>query len=352
MAFPLPVFDDEEENNKQPEQLSIISDLPVENPFISNLEYTFSESTSRNLKYDSYHPVYSNSSCTVYVSRNTFNPPTYYALKSSSYVKRIRHEYEVYQLVGQHPSVISCYDTWIQKGVAFLQLELATNGSIRKNLFSFSTNQIWKIFSHVVYALQKIHSIEYMHLDISPSNILICKPFDDTFEVYKLADFGTALQFGYFDEDCEGAGPYVSPEALAFPNTDYDVSSPTDIFSLGVVMLELVTKKLAPRKNEKYQMLRNGSIDYSELGIPAEFSFIKNMLDPNPLKRPTAEELLSMEAVQEEIEKLKSRKVKQQVLNTVMASTPTIPSNKLVPDTPYTTKYSKGGRKIIFDNDF
>ena len=347
MAFPLPVFE-EEEDNPINNETSIISDLPVENPFISHSEYTFNELTSRNLKYDSNHPVYSNKSCSVFISRNTFNPPTYYALKTSSYVKRIRHEFDVYQLIGHHPSIITCYDTWMQKGIAFLQLELSPNGSIRKNLFTFSNNQIWKLFSHIIFAIEKLHSIEYMHLDISPSNILQFKHSDDSFEIYKLTDFGTATKFSNFDEDCEGAGPYVSPEALFFPNTDFEVGSPTDIFSFGIVMMEIVTKKLAPRKGDGYQALRNGNYNFTNLKIPDEFSFIISMLNPNPNKRPTAKQLVSMEKVQDEIKKLVSNQAKQ-ILATTTASTPNIPSNKLPPETPYADRYTK--RKIIFDDE-
>lgn len=347
--YPLPVFDDDEQNNneKSKEEL-IFSNLPDEKPFISQQEYSFTELTSRNLRYDSSHPVYKNKYCSVFISKNSFNPSTYYALKTSSKIHRIRHEYEVYQSIGHHPSIISCFDYWIHKGIGFLQLELAPNGSIRKNLFQFTSNQIWKIFSHIIYALEKLHSIEYMHLDISPSNILQFKSSNDSFEAYKLTDFGTTIKFKTFEEDCEGAGPYVSPEALHYPDTDFDVSSPTDIFSFGIVMMEMVTRKAAPRENEGYQALRNGQFNFSNLDIPEEFSFIINMLDSNPKKRPTAKQLVSITRVQEEIKKLNSNQAKQ-ILATTSAATPNIPSNKLPPETPYHDKYTK--RKILFDDE-
>ena len=359
MTFPLPDFGDDDEQDIKGGSPAI-SGLPDENPFVGRSRFSFNHPTSRNLMYDS-TPIYSTSSCRVFIARNSIEPPTFYALKSSMFVRRIRYEFDFYQKIGSHPTIISCYDMWIQTGCAFLQLELAPLGSIRRELFQFNNDQIWMIFSHIVYALSKIHSSGYMHLDISPSNILHCQRdakmasivngCSVRSSVFKLADFGTALQFGAFDEDCEGAGPYVSPEALAYPHTEFKVGAPTDIFSLGVVMMELVTKKLAPRENRNYENLRNGTFDLSI--IPKEFDFVAKMLNPNPEKRPTAEQLLNIKRVSQEIKKLTSSKGKGKIIsgNTdLKAVTPVVPTNKLPPETPYSSKYSVK-RKIIFDDD-
>ncbi|OHT05929.1 TKL family protein kinase [Tritrichomonas foetus] len=405
MAFPLPDFDDDVSDQVEDGSLTSIADLPVENPFCSQSDYTFNKPTSRNLLYDSSHLIYSTASCKVYIAKNSVDKPTFYALKSSSFVKRIRNEFDIYQLIGNHPTIISCYDTWIQKGVAFLQLELAPLGSIRRDLFNFDNDTIWTIFSHVIFAIKRLHEIGHMHLDISPSNILHCQSLESTkfqprsvssnsnpiqkvsqiartsktnshgktapktpnmksnnaenenFHVFKLADFGTALKIGDFDEDCEGAGPYVSPEALAFPNTDFEVGSPTDIYSFGVVMLELTTKRLAPRASQPgYSKLRDGTYDFDSLQLPREFAFIKRMLDPNPTRRPTADELVRMDRVQEILDQLfdeKARRIGQirgQKVGPAAAVTPSIPQNRLPPETPYTSKYAVK-RKIMFDDD-
>jgi serine/threonine protein kinase len=179
-----------------------------------------------------------------------------------------------------------------------MQLELAEFGSIRSNISNFDEADIWRIFTHVTNALVHIHASGFMHLDISPSNILCCA--NETLgTLYKLADFGTLQPIGEFTADTEGAGPYVSPEALAFPNTEYTVSAATDIFSLGIVMFELVTHKVAPRVFPGYNDIRNGTFDLSI--IPKKFSFIKPMLSPNPDERPTAQKLLQLDNCQREL---------------------------------------------------
>lgn len=301
----LPDFGDDDNNDLNEKNLPIISDLPVEKPFVVHSYFDFTKPASgKNLIIDLNHPIYSTSSCSVFISKDNSNPPVYYAVKSSSFISRIEREFSTYKLINHHPSIISCYDMWNDEGTAFLQLELSQKGSIRGNLFSFNNTQIWQIFSHIIFALQKLHSIGYIHLDISPSNILQCRSFDDSFDVYKLSDFGISLPIGSFEEDCDGAGPYLSPEALLFPDTEFEVGPKADIFSFGVVMMEIVTKKLAPRNCDNYKALRNGNFDFSVLCLPDEFSFIKNMLDPNPTKRPSAEQLSLLKPVKKEIDKL------------------------------------------------
>ncbi|KAK8842397.1 hypothetical protein M9Y10_025980 [Tritrichomonas musculus] len=304
-SIALPDFSDGDDTELIEEKLPIFSNLPFEKPFISRSSFNFTKSTSKNnITIDVNHPIYTSSSCGVFISKDDSNPPFYYAIKSSSFVSRLKREFDIYELINRHPSIITCYDMWIDEEKAFLQLELSPKGSIRKNLFSFNNDQIWQIFSHIIFALKKLHSIGYIHLDVSPSNILQCRSPDDSFDVYKLSDFGMSIPIGSFEEDCEGAGPYLSPEALLFPDTEFEVGPQADIFSFGVVMMELVSKKLAPRNSVNYRALRNGSFDFSALQIPEEFSFIKNMMDPDPTKRPSTEQLLSMTPAKKEIDKL------------------------------------------------
>jgi membrane-associated tyrosine/threonine-specific cdc2-inhibitory kinase len=118
-----------------------------------------------------------------------------------------------------------------------------------------------------------------------------------------LADFGTLTKIGSFVEGCEGAGPFVSPEALAFPFGPYEVTGQTDIFSFGVVMLECLTGQPSPRGGgEGYGKMRRG-----ELGIgigqyvcdcSEEIRALVNaMLAVDPNKRPTAKMLVEQAAV-------------------------------------------------------
>ena len=338
--FPAPDFGSDDEDTIPPAQLP---GVPAEHPFCTMRDRVFDTPCQRLLRYDSSHPVYSTPSCKVYIARTTTDPPTFYALKSSTYVRRIRHESEMYQAVGDFPTIISCYDMWMSKGSAFLQLELAEMGSIRQRLFEYTTAEIWAIFAHIISALEFLHSKSVMHLDVSPANIL------ESGGVFKLVDFGTALHFGEFAEDCEGAGPYVSPEALAYPSGSHPVGAATDIFSFGVVMMELLGKKLAPRgASSGYPALRRGEYD---LGfITEEFAFVKEMLHPNPSQRPTAAVLCRMPRVRQEMKRIEKATEKKPAVPAT--ATPVAPANRMPPETPYAARYSGKGRRIMFDDEF
>jgi serine/threonine protein kinase len=132
-----------------------------------------------------------------------------------------------------------------------------------------------------------------MHLDVSPGNILISG------SSFKLSDFGTLAQIGHFEVGMEGARPYVSPEALAFPQ-GHPVTEETDIFSFGLVLLEEATQIPAPRGGSPhYSGIRSG---YVKIGMgPYRCSctrtlidLINAMIDPDPSRRPTAWQLVEI----------------------------------------------------------
>lgn len=347
MAFPLPDFDD---SDGEGEGTIPDPDVPVENPFVAHTTHKFSANTQKGLQYDPYHLVYSTQSCTVYIARTIVSPYQFFALKSSPFVKRIRNEYTIFKSIGEHPSIISCYDMWVQKGLGFLQLELAPHGSIRQTITSFSEDESWRIFTHIAYALSRIHSMSYMHLDVSPANILQTVAPNDKI-VYKLADFGTALKFGDFEEDAEGAGPYVSPEALAFPHSPYEVGAPTDIFSFGVIMFEIVTHRMAPRTYPGYEQLREGKFDLNS--VPNSFKIIKDMLNPNPGLRPTADAILKLPKIKKEMKYILSIDMskKDNVQALKPKETPHMPAIRVPPETPYIERIKPSKRRqIVFDD--
>jgi serine/threonine protein kinase len=157
-----------------------------------------------------------------------------------------------------------------------------------------SEAEVWKLAHDIGTALSILHTGNWMHLDVSPGNILIGP------RCFKLSDFGTLTQIGRFEAGMEGAGPYVSPEALSFP-CGGAVTGQTDIFSLGLVLLEVVTGISAPRGGSPgYMQIRNGEI---KLGVGKYtcscsqrlIELINAMIDPDPGRRPTSSGLAAIE---------------------------------------------------------
>lgn len=91
-----------------------------------------------------------------------------------------------------------------------------------------------------------------------------------------------------------------APEALDYSSGPYAVTEQTDIFSLGVVMLEALTGRPAPRGGSSgYGELRVGKIGLGTAGYQAAVSeemreIVNRMLATNPADRPTASQLLEL----------------------------------------------------------
>jgi tetratricopeptide (TPR) repeat protein/serine/threonine protein kinase len=113
------------------------------------------------------------------------------------------------------------------------QSQLATRGRL-------------ELFMHVCQAVQHAHQKGIIHRDLKPSNVLVT--MHDGTPVVKVIDFGiakaTAQQltektlFTNFAQ-LVGTPLYMSPEQAALSNVDVDTRS--DIYSLGVLLYELLT---------------------------------------------------------------------------------------------------------------
>jgi len=105
----------------------------------------------------------------------------------------------------------------------------------------FSIDEVIRIGADLAQAVQSLHSQDAIHLDIKPDNILI-----DANGKLTLIDFGLAHHARYPDLLAEemrkgvGSAPYISPEQVAGIRSD----SRSDIYSIGVIMYELLTGEL------------------------------------------------------------------------------------------------------------
>ena len=103
-------------------------------------------------------------------------------------------------------------------------------------------------------ALRFIHdSCRVVHLDLKPANVLI------TFEgTLKLADFGMAAKLPISEEGFENEGDreYIAPEIIA--DGVYDFRA--DIFSLGLMIVEIAANVVLPDNGNAWHKLRSGDL--------------------------------------------------------------------------------------------
>ena len=147
-----------------------------------------------------------------------------------------------------HPNIVVVFDAGEEDGLFFITMELVEGKSLQNLLDAgqmFPVPRVLRIMEQTCGALQFAHDRNIVHRDIKPANLMLTP--DDT---VKVTDFGTAkiLQFGTVQQTAHvvGTPSYMSPEQIKGKVVD----GRSDIFSLGVVLYEMVTgEKPFPGQN-------------------------------------------------------------------------------------------------------
>ena len=147
-----------------------------------------------------------------------------------------------------HPNIVVVFDAGEEDGLYYITMELVEGRSLQSHLDggqAFALPRVLRIIEQACSALQFAHERNVVHRDIKPANIMLTA--DDT---VKITDFGTAkiLQFGTMQQTAHvmGTPSYMSPEQVKGRAVD----GRSDIFSLGVLLYEMVTgEKPFPGQN-------------------------------------------------------------------------------------------------------
>ena len=137
-----------------------------------------------------------------------------------------------------HPNVCSIYDIIEENGRLFIVMEYIRGRTLRELMNKLPIQQIIDVGAQSASGLAAAHERGIVHLDIKPENIMIRKD-----GLVQITDFGVAqfVSRQELNDDAThdltaGSYPYMSPEQIQ----GWDVDFRSDIFSLGVVLYELV----------------------------------------------------------------------------------------------------------------
>ncbi|KAL3626025.1 Mitosis inhibitor protein kinase wee1 [Castilleja foliolosa] len=214
-----------------------------------------------------------------------------YAVKHS--MKQLHHdterrkalmEVQALAALGYHENIVSYYSSWFENMQLYIQLELCDHSlSIYKSSKLLTEGEALEAMYQIAKALQFIHRRGIAHLDVKPDNIYVKNG------VYKLGDFGCATLIDKSLPIEEGDARYMPQEIL---NEHYDNLDKVDIFSLGASVYELVRGSRLPESGPHFVNLREGKLPLFPSHSLQFQNLIKVMMNADPVRRPSAKELL------------------------------------------------------------
>lgn len=158
-----------------------------------------------------------------------------------------------------HPNIVTIYDVGEQEGLQYIAMEYLSGYTLESFIQKkkeLNYRIVAKILMQVCAALNYAHQRGIVHRDIKPANIMLLEDF-----VVKVMDFGIArLQASSLTRNdvTLGTPHYISPEQLEGKPAD----KRSDIFSLGVVIYELLTGE-KPFKGESISSLMYAILNHT-----------------------------------------------------------------------------------------
>ncbi|HUS64761.1 MAG TPA: serine/threonine-protein kinase [Kofleriaceae bacterium] len=157
-----------------------------------------------------------------------------------------------------HPNVVSVSDAGsLEDGSLFLVMELLEGTSLASLIEEgpIPPARALAITRQILFALDAAHQHGVVHRDVKPSNVFIVQK--DGQEVVKLFDFGIALNDKAAVKltaagTAFGTPEYISPEMAMGQKVD----GRADLYSLGVVLFEMVTGRLPFVSGDPIALLR------------------------------------------------------------------------------------------------
>lgn len=218
------------------------------------------------------------------------NQTLFYAVKvmrkrivlSKSRITRVLFEKKILQCLVRFPFVVDYICHFKDNANLYLVLEFAIGGDMLTHLRRhrrFSDELTLFYSAQIVMALEFLHSLDIVHRDIKPQNMVIG---EDGF--VKLADFGLAkrLEKGCLTGTKCGTRVYMAPELMQFKRTPYSFNA--DWWSTGVMIYEMNVGRVpfeAANSAELLFKIMKGDLMYPPHMPLTLVELLNGLLEPN-----------------------------------------------------------------------
>ncbi|CAF3491232.1 unnamed protein product [Rotaria sp. Silwood1] len=205
-------------------------------------------------------------------------------------------EVRFHETLATHRNILKIIRAWEERERLYIQTELCES-----NLLEYSSenpmtqSMTWHFLYQISQALDFLHSLYCVHMDVKPENILI------TYNgILKLCDFGIV-------HDLRSASTLAQDgdaRYLAFEVLSGTISTAADVFSLGMAALELVSDYDMPVTGDLWTNIR-------ELSLPTEIvsaltdielkQLLLRMIHSDYKIRPSAKDILDSPTIRDQI---------------------------------------------------
>src|SRR5262245_27489025 len=211
----------------------------------------------------------------------------------------------------RHPNVVRIYALGREEGSLYIASEFIDGSNLYQLMVKgggpFSVDRALSVIADSARGLKEAHRMGVVHRDLKPENIMV----RDSDGVVKVLDFGIAKDLhasiamtrpGMY----MGTAGYSAPEQIRGDAVD----ARTDVFSLGVILYELLTGKVAFEAKRTSEILRRTVkgepvpvVRHDETVSETVTALIDSMMRKNPAKRLAScdEVIAQIETIQKQL---------------------------------------------------
>ncbi|XP_039140008.1 calcium-dependent protein kinase 20-like [Dioscorea cayenensis subsp. rotundata] len=218
-------------------------------------------------------------------------------LRTAVDVEDVRREVDIMRHLPPHPNIVSLKDTYEDDTAVHLVMELCEGGELFDRIVArghYTEKAAALVTKTIVEVVQMCHKHGVMHRDLKPENFLFANSKENS--TLKAIDFGLSVFFkpGEIFTEIVGSPYYMAPEVLK-----RNYGPEVDVWSAGVILYILLCG-LPPFWAETEQgvaeAIIRSKVDFRRDPWPIVSDnakdLVKKMLEPNPKRRLTAQEVL------------------------------------------------------------